>query len=51
MNNYSEVKQSFRVQAERSAAYHMSKAEYTDHLIRCIQAEGNEHIQEEYYDP
>ena len=46
MNNYNEVKKSFSIQAEKFAAYHMSKAEYTDYLIRCIKAEGNEHALE-----
>ena len=43
MNNYNEVKKSFGTQAEKFASYHMSKAEYTDYLIRSIQAKGNEH--------
>ena len=34
MNNYNEVKKSFGTQAEKFASYHMSKAEYTDYLIR-----------------
>ena len=38
MNNYNEVKKSFGTQAEKFASYHMSKAEYTDYLIRSIQA-------------
>lgn len=46
MNNYEEVKQSFSVQAEKFAAYHMSKAEYTGYLIQCIQADGEEHALE-----
>lgn len=46
MNNYDEVKQSFSIQAEKLATYHMSKAEYTDYLIRSIQAKGNEHTLE-----
>ena len=40
MNNYNEVKKSFGTQAEKFASYHMSKAEYTDYLIRSIQAKG-----------
>lgn len=44
--NYDEVKQSFSIQAEKFAAYHMSKAEYTDYLVRCIQAKGDEHALE-----
>ncbi len=35
MSNYDEVKQSFSAQAEKFVAYHMSKTEYTDYLIRC----------------
>ena len=46
MNNYNEVKKSFGTQAEKFASYHMSKAEYTDYLIRSIQARGNEHALE-----
>ena len=46
MNNYNEVKKSFGTQAEKFASYHMSKAEYTDYLIRSIQAKGNEHALE-----
>lgn len=46
MNNYNEVKKSFGTQAEKFASYHMSKAEYTDYLIRSIQAMGNEHALE-----
>lgn len=46
MNNYNEVKKSFSIQAEKFATYHMSKSEYTDYLIRCIKAEGNEHALE-----
>ena len=46
MNNYNEVKKSFGTQAEKFASYHMSKAEYTDYLIRSIQVKGNEHALE-----
>lgn len=46
MNNYDKVKKSFGKQAEKFAAYHMSKAEYTDYLIGRINAEGNEHTLE-----
>lgn len=46
MNNYNEVKKTFSIQAEKFATYHMSKAEYTDYLIRCIKADGNEHALE-----
>ncbi len=46
MNNYDKVKKSFGKQAEKFAAYHMSKAEYTDYLIGRIHAEGNEHTLE-----
>lgn len=46
MNNYSEVKKSFGTQAEKFATYHMSKTEYTEYLIRSIQAKGNEHALE-----
>lgn len=46
MSNYNEVRQSFSIQAEKFAAYHMSKTEYTDYLIRCIKAEGSEHALE-----
>lgn len=46
MNNYEQVKQSFSIQAEKFAAYHMSKTEYTDYLIRNICAVGTEHTLE-----
>lgn len=46
MNNDNEVKHSFSIQAEKFATYHMSKAEYTDYLIQCIKANGNEHALE-----
>lgn len=46
MNNYEEVKKSFGKQAEKFASYHMSKAEYTDYLIKCVNASGNEHALE-----
>lgn len=46
MNHDDTVKQSFRKQAEKFAAYHMSKAEYTDYLIQKIGAKGNEHALE-----
>ena len=46
MNNYNEVKKSFGTQAEKFASYHMSKVEYTDYLIRSIQAKGTEHALE-----
>lgn len=42
----SEVKRSFTIQAEKFAAYHMSKAEYTDYLIRSIGAGGDEQVLE-----
>ena len=46
MNHDDTVKQSFKVQAEKFAAYHMSKAEYTDYLIKRVAAQGNEHALE-----
>lgn len=46
MNHNDVVKQSFKMQAEKFAAYHMSKAEYTDYLIQCIRAKGTEHALE-----
>lgn len=42
MNHNDTVRQSFKKQAEKFAAYHMSKAEYTDYLIRKIAATGEE---------
>lgn len=46
MNHTDTVKQSFKIQAEKFAAYHMSKAEYTDYLIERIGADGGEHALE-----
>lgn len=46
MNHNDTVKQSFKKQAEKFATYHMSKVEYTDHLIQRIAAKGNEHALE-----
>ena len=46
MNHEDTVKQSFKKQAEKFAAYHMSKTEYTDYLIRRIEAKGTEHALE-----
>ena len=46
MDHYDTVKQSFKKQAEKFAAYHMSKAEYTDYLIQRIGANGTEHALE-----
>ena len=46
MNNYEEVKKSFGIQAEKFASYHMSKSEYNDYLIKCVNAGGNEHALE-----
>ena len=46
MNNYEQVKQSFKIQAEKFATYHMSKVEYTDYLIRNVDAVGTEHTLE-----
>ena len=46
MNHNDTVKQSFKIQAEKFASYHMSKAEYTDYLIRRIGADGKEHALE-----
>lgn len=46
MNNYNEVKKTFGIQAEKFASYHMSKEEYTNYLIRSVQAKGNEHALE-----
>lgn len=46
MDHDDTVKQSFRIQAEKFATYHMSKAEYTDYLIQRIGARGTEHVLE-----
>lgn len=46
MNHNDTVKRSFKNQAEKFAAYHMSKTEYTDYLIKRIGAKGNEHALE-----
>ena len=46
MNHNDTVKQSFKKQAEKFAAYHMSKTEYTDYLIKRIGAKGDEHVLE-----
>ena len=46
MNHNETVRQSFGIQAEKFAAYHMSKAEYTDYLIRKVAATGAEHALE-----
>ena len=46
MNHTDIVKGSFKIQAEKFASYHMSKAEYTDYLIRRIGAAGTEHALE-----
>ena len=46
MDHNDTVKQSFKIQAEKFAAYHMSKAEYTDYLVRRIGANGKEHALE-----
>lgn len=46
MNHNDTVKQSFKRQAEKFAAYHMSKSEYTDYLVGRIKAKGNEHALE-----
>ena len=46
MNHNDTVRQSFKKQAEKFAVYHMSKAEYTDYLIRKIAATGEEHALE-----
>ena len=46
MNHNDTVKNSFKKQAEKFAAYHMSKTEYTDYLIKRIGAKGTEHALE-----
>jgi ubiquinone/menaquinone biosynthesis C-methylase UbiE len=46
MNHNDTVKQSFKKQAEKFGAYHMSKVEYTDYLINRIGAKGTEHALE-----
>lgn len=46
MNHNDTVRQSFKKQAEKFAAYHMSKTEYTDYLIKRIGAKGTEHALE-----
>ena len=40
MNHNDIVRQSFKKQAEKFVAYHMSKVEYTDYLIQEIAATG-----------
>ena len=42
MNHNDIVRQSFKKQAEKFVAYHMSKVEYTDYLIQKIAATGEE---------
>lgn len=46
MKHEDTVKQSFKIQAKKFAAYHMAKAEYTDYLIQKIGAGGKEHALE-----
>ena len=46
MNHNDTVRRSFKKQAEKFAAYHMSKTEYTDYLINRIGAKGTEHALE-----
>ena len=46
MNHNDIVRQSFKKQAEKFVAYHMSKVEYTDYLIQKIAATGEEHAVE-----
>lgn len=46
MNHNDIVRQSFKKQAEKFVAYHMSKVEYTDYLIQKIAATGEEHALE-----
>ncbi len=46
MDHNDTVKRSFKKQAEKIGAYHMSKTEYTDYLIKRIGAKGNEHALE-----
>jgi len=46
MNHNDTVKNSFKKQAKKFAAYHMSKTEYTDYLIKRIGAKGTEHALE-----
>ena len=46
MNHDDTVKQSFKKQAEKFATYHMSKAEYTDYLIKKSGTNGTEHALE-----
>jgi ubiquinone/menaquinone biosynthesis C-methylase UbiE len=46
MNHSNTIKQSFKKQAEKFAAYHISKAEYTDYLIKRIGAKETEHALE-----
>ena len=46
MNHNDTVKQSFKNQAEKFAAYHKSKTEYTDYLMKRIGAKGTEHALE-----
>ena len=49
MNHNDIVRQSFKKQAEKFVAYHMSKVEYTDYLIQKIAATGEEHALEDLY--
>ena len=46
MNHNDTVRNSFKIQAEKFATYHMSKAEYTDYLIQRVDAKGDEHALE-----
>ena len=39
MSHNDTVRQSFKKQAEKFAAYHMSKTEYTDYLIQKVAAD------------
>lgn len=46
MNQNDTVKNSFKKQAKKFAAYHMSKTEYTDYLMKRIGEKGTEHALE-----
>lgn len=46
MNHNDTVRLSFKKQAEKFVAYHMSKTEYSDYLIKRIGAKGTEHALE-----
>ena len=46
MNHNDTVRASFAGQAEKFVSYHMSKAEYTDYMVRKCETNGDEHALE-----